>query len=176
MRDRPAIILRYAEALLIYAEARAELGEITQSYLDITINKLRDRVAMPHLMLNDVPVDPRYTDVSPIIAEIRRERKIELAFEGIRYFDILLWRWGHVMREPDLGIRMDDDARERFPYYTMGTSVIEDPITGEMVEYVDFTKGTDYGDPIFEEKHYLWPINTRDLSRNPELKQNPGWE
>src|SRR5690606_33609403 len=72
---QPAIIFRYALALLNYAEAKAELGTITQADLDISINALRDRAGMPHLELSNVPVDPRYTDVSPIIAEIRRERK-----------------------------------------------------------------------------------------------------
>jgi hypothetical protein len=54
----PAITLRLAEALLNYAEAKAELGTITQTDLDMSINKLRDRVAMPHLELNNVPIDP----------------------------------------------------------------------------------------------------------------------
>jgi hypothetical protein len=45
-------IFRYAETLLSYAEAKAELGECTQDVLDISINKIRDRVSMPHLVAN----------------------------------------------------------------------------------------------------------------------------
>ncbi len=47
----PYIYFRYAEALLIYAEAKAELGTLTQADVDMTINQLRDRVGMPHLVL-----------------------------------------------------------------------------------------------------------------------------
>ena len=63
----PSLILRFAEALLNYAEAKAEQGTITQSDLDISINKLRDRVGMPHMVMVNIPVDPRYADwgVSP---------------------------------------------------------------------------------------------------------------
>src|SRR5690606_22305379 len=89
-----SIVFRYAEALLNFAEARAELGEITQSDLDLTINLLRDRVDMPHLLLNQIVHDPQwdYPQLSPIINEIRRERRVELAFEGLRLHDFLRWR------------------------------------------------------------------------------------
>ncbi|MDR0757398.1 MAG: RagB/SusD family nutrient uptake outer membrane protein [Tannerella sp.] len=99
-------IFRYAEALLIYAEAKAELGELTQQDLDRSVNLLRDRVGMPHLSL-----DPGYTDpkgeftaargyegvpVSNILQEIRRERRVELACEGFRHNDLKRWRAHHL--------------------------------------------------------------------------------
>ncbi len=91
-------VVRYAEILLIYAEARAELGELTQGDLDITINELRDRVALPHLSMG-VAVDPvqqaRYPNVSSTqlgeLLEIRRERRVELALEGYRFDDLMRW-------------------------------------------------------------------------------------
>jgi hypothetical protein len=104
--DKGTPIFRYAEALLIYAEAKAELGELTQNDLDKSINMLRDRVGMPHLLL-----DPGYTDpqgeftaargydgvpVSNILQEIRRERRVELACEGFRYNDLKRWRAHHL--------------------------------------------------------------------------------
>jgi hypothetical protein len=103
---KATVIFRYAEALLIYAEARAELGELTQADLDLTVNKLRDRVNMPHLSL-----DPGYTDpngdftaargyegvpVSNILQEIRRERRVEYALEGFRFNDLKRWRAHHL--------------------------------------------------------------------------------
>ena len=54
----PCIIFRYAEALLINAEAQAELGQCNQAVLDATVNKLRDRVGMPHLLIGNIPNDP----------------------------------------------------------------------------------------------------------------------
>jgi hypothetical protein len=104
--DMAGIIFRYAEALLIYAEARAELGELTQADLDMTVNKLRDRVNMPHLSLNPGYTDPKgeFTaargyegvPVSNILQEVRRERRVELACEGFRPNDLKRWRAHHL--------------------------------------------------------------------------------
>ena len=79
-------MFRYAEVLLNLAEAKAELGTISQTDLDQTVNVLRDRAGMPHLTLNPV-MDPKYTDlgISSLLVEIRRERRVELCFEDTRY-------------------------------------------------------------------------------------------
>ncbi|MBT34309.1 MAG: RagB/SusD family nutrient uptake outer membrane protein [Thalassobius sp.] len=91
-------VIRFAEILLIYAESKAELGELTQADLDASINQLRARAGMPDLMLNP-EVDPvqqaRYPSISnATLLEIRRERRIELALEGYRYDDIMRWGAG----------------------------------------------------------------------------------
>ena len=114
--NTPAIIMRFGEVLLNYAEAMAELGTITQGDLDLSINVLRDRVGMPHLDMNNVPVDPRYTNdgVSPLIVEIRRERRVELFMEGFRYDDLRRWKQGRKLLIPDYGIRFDDAAVARY--------------------------------------------------------------
>ncbi|RIJ50834.1 RagB/SusD family nutrient uptake outer membrane protein [Maribellus luteus] len=103
--------LRYAEILLIYAEAKAELGELTQNDLDISINKLRDRVQMPHMTLNpavESVQESRYPNVaSPLkneILEIRRERRIELALEGYRYDDLMRWAAGKLLEKEPVGL------------------------------------------------------------------------
>ncbi|HHJ09696.1 MAG TPA: RagB/SusD family nutrient uptake outer membrane protein [Bacteroidetes bacterium] len=101
-------VLRLAEVLLIYAEARAELGELTQEDLDLTINQLRDRAGMPHLNMG-VAVDPvqqaRYPDVtSGELLEIRRERRIELFAEGFRFDDLMRWKKGKLIEEEPKGI------------------------------------------------------------------------
>lgn len=172
----PAIMMRYAEVLLNYVEAKAELGEITQEVLDQTINQLRDRVNMPHLLLNAIPDDPRYEDISPLLTEIRRERRIELVGEGFRYFDLLRWKQGKLLATPSYGIRWDEAAKQRYSDAIVKSSVIKDPITGEMVEYIDPFKGTSFEKCVFDEnKHYLWPLPLNILSKNENLKQNPGW-
>ena len=101
-------VLRYAEVLLIYAEARAELGELTQGDLDLTVNELRDRAGMPHMTMNPAP-DPvqavRYPNVSsPELLEIRRERRVELTHEGRRFNDLMRYRAGHLLEELPRGI------------------------------------------------------------------------
>lgn len=172
--ESAAIILRFAEALLVYAEAQAELGSISQGDLDMSINKLRDRVGMPHLELDNIPVDPVYAalGVSPIIAEVRRERRIELFNEGYRYDDLRRWKWGKKLEQKSLGIAMTADQQARYdgtviPLYT-------DPVNGK--QYLEPYAGGDFENPVFEDKHYLWPIPLNDLAQNPKIGQNPGWE
>lgn len=97
-------VFRLGEIYLIYAEARAELGELTQDDLDMTINKLRQRVGMPDMKLGEVltRIDPmqeaRYPNVTGMmkgaIYEIRRERRVELACEGFRKDDVYRWKAG----------------------------------------------------------------------------------
>lgn len=107
--DFPA--LRYAEVLLIYAEAKAELGSLTQADLDMTVNILRDRAGMPHMSMNP-PIDPvqeaRYplvtSSMKAEILEIRRERRIEFALEGYRYDDLMRWAAGKLIEPEPIGI------------------------------------------------------------------------
>ncbi|WP_236974144.1 RagB/SusD family nutrient uptake outer membrane protein [Membranihabitans maritimus] len=173
----PCVVLRFGEALLNYAEAKAELGTLTQADLDLSINALRDRVGMPHIDINNIPVDPKYTNegVSPLLVEIRRERRIELFGEGFRFDDIRRWKQGEKMRDKDYGIRWEEANRNRI-----------DPNSNNQVGYEEFgssgkiylcpNKGSDFEYPVFEEKHYLWPIPVSARSQNPNLGQNPGWE
>jgi len=174
----PAITLRLGEALLNYAEAKAELGSITQSDLDMSINKLRDRVAMPHMNLNNIPVDPRYVndDVSPLIVEIRRERRVEMFMESRRYDDLMRWKQGEKLADPRWGMRWDDAAKAKYdPDGTVTKKSAIDPDRG--IEYINAYKGLDWENPTFDEsKHYLWPIPLSATAQNPEVGQNPGWE
>lgn len=98
-------LMRLGEILLIYAESKAELGTLTQNDLDISINLLRDRVGMPHMILSELKVDPlleiEYPNVSGnqknAILEIRRERRVELACEGFRLDDVIRWKVGKLL-------------------------------------------------------------------------------
>tara|TARA_Y100001980_G_scaffold46354_1_gene30578 strand:- start:59934 stop:61718 length:1785 start_codon:yes stop_codon:yes gene_type:complete len=101
-------IIRYAEMLLIYAEARTELGELTQADLDISVNLIRDRAGMPPLSMS-VVADPvqqaRYLQVtSAILLEIRRERRIEMALEGFRFDDLMRWNAGELLENEPEGL------------------------------------------------------------------------
>lgn len=103
-------VIRLAEMLLTYAEARAELGEITQADLDLSVNLLRDRAGMPSMTM-DVLEDPfqqaKYPGVSALLLEIRRERRVELALEGYRYDDLMRWKAGKLLEEEPKGIYFD---------------------------------------------------------------------
>ena len=111
------IIFRSAEVYLNYAEAKAELGSLKQNDLDISVNKLRQRVGMPNLDMdaaNDAQdaflqsAQTGYVNVAGdnlgVILEIRRERTIELLGEGHRYFDMVRWKEGKAFEQPLLGM------------------------------------------------------------------------
>lgn len=104
-------ILRYAEILLTYAEAKAELGELTQADLDISINLLRKRAGMPNMPVSPA-IDPvqimRYPNINSsqraAVLEIRRERRIEMALEGYRFDDLMRWNAGKLLEKEPEGI------------------------------------------------------------------------
>ena len=130
---------------------------------------LRDRVAMPRMELSNIPVDPRYASdgVSSLIAEIRRERRVELFLEGFRYNDLKRWKQGKKLEEPDLGIRWNAAAQARYEGADIQTTV--DPASGN--EYIDVYAGTDWANPVFDEgKHYLWPIPLSAIAQNENLQ------
>ena len=107
-------LIRYAEVLLMYAEAKAELGELTQDDIDRSINLIRDRAGVPRATLSEwlANIDPvqanRYPNVTSsqkgAILEVRRERRIELACEGFRFDDLMRWGAGKLMEKAPEGM------------------------------------------------------------------------
>ena len=103
---------------LNFAEAKAELGTLTQTDLDNSIKKLRDRVGMKNLDLQEANANPDnqflgssefgYANVTGtnrgVILEIRRERTVELLGEGHRYYDMMRWREGKAFEQKLLGM------------------------------------------------------------------------
>lgn len=106
-------IFRYAEVLLNYAEARAELGKLTDEDMELTIKEIRERAGLPFTSLSDwlANIDPvqanRYSNVSSTqkgaVYEVRRERRIELACEGFRYDDLMRWGLGKLLEKAPEG-------------------------------------------------------------------------
>ena len=162
--DNDIVMIRYAEVLLNYAEAKEQLGTLTQSDLDKSINLLRDRVGMVHMELASLPAG------SDIRTEIRRERRIELFFEGHRFFDIIRWKQGHLLAEDLLGVnkRWLDQSR-------LSVNLNKDLTwkTKNGQQYLLIETGRQF-DP---NKHYLLPVPFKQMQLNPNLApQNPGWK
>ncbi|MDD4516716.1 MAG: RagB/SusD family nutrient uptake outer membrane protein [Massilibacteroides sp.] len=161
------ILYRYAELLLNYAEAKAELGECNQQVLDMTVNKLRDRVGMPHLIEDVGFIDPNWPkwgyELTPLLQEIRRERRIELAGEGFRLDDLKRWKAGELLNNVMTYVGKKTDGEHYaivYPNYTNDNYLYEE---GKSRKWND--------------KLYLYPIPTGELSRNPQLlPQNIGWQ
>lgn len=146
-------VYRYAEVLLNYAEAKAELGTLTQADLDISVNEIRDRVGMPDLDMTKANANPdRYlsseeygfTNVNGtnkgVILEIRRERAIELMQEGFRFDDLVRWKAGYCIDQPITGMYfkgpgeydLSGDGKTDLILYAEGTAK-PDAGTGVMV-------------------------------------------
>lgn len=176
------IYFRYAEALLIYAEAKAELGTITQMDIDRTINALRSRVGMNEglLNMNNIVTDPNweFKNISPLLNEIRRERKVEFACEGFRRDDIFRWA---VVDEVMVGKKPKGAVKSQWENYPNTTDAFVEAwsVLGEDERgYIDPFKSypaMDNGYRFNLGRDYLQPLPTNELTLNPELGQNPGW-
>lgn len=180
---------RYAEVLLINAEAHAELGTCTQTVLDNTINLLRDRVAMPHMTTTPVtdskPIDYGY-DVSNLIYEIRRERRIELIAEDLRMDDLKRWNAMTLLENPKtmFGLKITDTVIAEYAAATTyfggddGRPIIEYDGDTYLYQYaasksLDANSNGRHWDD--DDRRWLYPIPTNEITLNPNLVQNPGW-
>lgn len=161
-------IIRYPEILLIYAESLYKLkGTLTQAEIDETVNLLRGRVGMHKMDLEEL----RKWNMD-LWTELKRERRIEMSFDGMRYADVMRWRegelrFGRAITGPSLTVCMNDLGKNPYP----DTGVDE---FGDII----YEKSTAEGgirnfDPS---KHYLWPVPYEERLKNPLLGQNPGWE
>jgi len=97
-------LFRYGEVLLNYAEAKAELGTLTDEEWALTIGKLRTRAGITGgLTTKPTVADPYLTSIyfpgvtDPVILEVRRERGIELTMEGFRFYDLMRWKRGELL-------------------------------------------------------------------------------
>jgi hypothetical protein len=155
--DRP--LLRYAEVLLTYAEAKYELeNALSDADLDLTVNRLRQRGGV-------APLTNAFAQANglDLREEIRRERRVELAQEGFRYWDLIRWKTAETeLPKPVLGNYF---FRDEF-----GTAVKVNltPDNYILVQDASFRK-------FRADRDYLWPIPINELALNPSLNQNPNW-
>lgn len=150
-------IIRYAEVLLNYAEAKAELGTLTDNDWSATIGVLRGRAGISG-GLDAIPTTsdsylqakyfPGITD--PALLEIRRERGIELVMEGFRFYDLVRWRRGELMEKvfngiyvPALNYPMDLNGDGDFDVAFYDTTLPDEIIPG--VEYINVAQTTPDG-------------------------------
>jgi hypothetical protein len=165
-----SIVFRYAEALLNYAEAKAELGQCTQGVLDQSINLLRDKVNMPSLKVTVGFTDPAwdFPALSPLLNEIRRERRVELACEGYRFDDLMRWAAAKLIKKPLLGAKYKQFEGKDFTPPLGNIAVSAD---GYIFPYKNSAAVN--GWQFDERKNYLKPLPSNELTINPQLKQNP---
>lgn len=204
--DNNVIVFRYAEVLLNYAEAKAELGTLTDDDWSKTIGLLRARAGITG-GLNQKPTqvdnylqERFFPGISnPEILEIRRERAIELSFEGFSWSDICRWKVGDLVTNvwdgiyvPELDVPYDMNGdgikdvcftknlnpdKEPGVYYLYVGEKLANGATsnsqlgsdGHTLVFMKDQKRT------WNDKLYFYPIPAVDVVKNPNLGQNPGW-
>ena len=198
-----AIEFRYAELLLMYAEAKYELnGTLSQSDVDLTINALRERAGFDFekyptakLTVGQEPADPRldkiYADkldytVSPLLREIRRERRIELAIENHRYEDLMRWKAGKLLTVPLRGMNflsvqdLYDGTHNTKPETAVAVELNKTVFVDENGFIICYPKSpyqnTIKGTLPWDDYRYYWPIPKEELIMNENFVQNQGWE
>ncbi len=138
------IVFRYAEVLLNYAEAAYELGKTGDALS--AVNQIRERAGIA--LLSNIDRE-----------KIRHERKVELAFEGQRYWDIRRWRIATNVLSRDFS----------------GLQYVLDYNTGKYKLYV-IDKIDGINPPVFYERNYYFPITLTRTGNNPNLTENPGYQ
>ncbi|MCY1718964.1 RagB/SusD family nutrient uptake outer membrane protein [Prolixibacteraceae bacterium Z1-6] len=178
--DPDRIIIRYADVLLMYAEAKIELNDIDDTVLD-AINQVRARAYK--VSADDVASYPAVTitDQAELRKMLRIERRMEFAFEGIRYMDIIRWKLAEkVLNIPNYGMLDVDDLREK----VINPGLWFFPDTPEIDEdgIADFTSMYNAGlikllglRTFDASKQYLWPIPSKEILINENLIQNDGY-
>lgn len=152
---------------LNFAEAKAELGTLTNADLDNSINKLLDRAGLPDMTVNPEADPANNMGVSNLLWEIRRCRRCELMFDNwTRYWDLIRW---HKLDLLDSG---------KHPNIYLGANLKHVPSPEVDVNSDGYMIGSNtLNQPrIYDSKYYFYPIPTTQLTLNPNMKQNPGWD
>lgn len=176
--DNPNIIIRYADVLLMYAEAKIELDEIDQSVLD-AINDVRARAYKTQRDKTDKYPSITTKDQTELRRILRKERRVEFAWENRRWFDLKRWGWfekayshhryGH--KNAEGLVKMVNDGDYYWPY---APEIDEDG-------FADFSKMYNEGYieryvvNSYNPKVELFPIPNDEILTNPNITQNPGY-
>ena len=146
------------------------------------------------ITLQNIPPDPRldkiYAEkldypVSPVLREIRRERRVELFMEGRRYEDLMRWKAGNLLTVPLRGMKFTpekqklyDGSNTKAPVTAakaaIGVEVWVDN-DGFLIAYPRDTRVIQ-GVLPWSDRRYYWPLSFEQLTLNPSLTQTPGWE
>ena len=193
--DTDGPIFQYSEVLLNYAEACAELGQITQNDLDFSVNKLRTNHGhIPALTLagttgcsvggTTITKDAHDPAANVLLQEIRRERRSELMCDGFRHADLMRWALGKNLdtkENPDGYLGASVTALQEYAGKVSASwSTVQNKnffLNGYKSPYN--TSAVNAGgttvDRTWNDKYYLEPIPAGQILLDENLGQNPGW-
>ena len=171
-------IIRYAEGLLAYAEAAAELEMWSDDIANKTLKALRERAGVKYL----APAkDANFTDfgytLTPVLQEIRRERRSELALQGFRLDDLMRWKADKlIVGKRGKGAYVGDESILFKSYSPDNQKRIRERLTLDDNKWADPMAGTlPSGYQFHADRDYLLPIPPSELELNKKLKQTPKW-
>lgn len=194
-------VMRYAEVLLNYAEAKAELGDLSDTDWKNTIGALRRRAGITGGALDTKPTSVDnylkknfYPGISdPVILEIRRERTCELCLEGFRENDLKRWACGELWKNAawtgifipalDTPLDLNGDGVDDVYFANIVTPTLPDiqvVSVSSPLRYLSVVGGKILQDALtgrdWQDKMYLQPIANVDITSNPNLlPNNPGY-
>lgn len=145
--DRGVILMRLAEIYLSYAECENEANPNSPEALKY-LNKIRERAGIPQYGSATLPAPKSGDELRELI---HKERRVELAFENTRFFDVRRWKVA--------------EQTENGPVYGLNISA----------DLPDFLKVVPFETRVFNKRHYLFPIPNNDINNDKQLVQNPGW-
>lgn len=180
-------ILRYADILLMYVEAKIEKNDIDQSVRD-AMNQVRARAYKCDYTETDKYPAVRETDQSRLRTLLRIERRMEFPNEGLRYYDIIRWKLceklfgegkkSYGLHRSGSGI-YDNLVKTEYWFWGMTPPIDEDGIADfSLLAEKDMegkTMCTSLCTYSFSKRQYLWPIPTKEIIINPNMKQNEGY-
>ena len=178
--DNPYIIIRYADVLLMYAEADIELNTIDDLTLQY-INMVRARAYKADYTQTNRYPEVTTTDQTELRRILRNERRVEFAWEGRRYFDLMRWGWfKKAFSHNYYGLPNDETTltameNEGNWFWGMTPDIDEDG-------FADFSKlaaagyCNQYGERVYDPKIELWPIPYEEVALSGgKLTQNEGY-
>ena len=181
LTDMPQVIIRYGDVLLMYAEAKMEMNQIDQSVFD-ALNSLRARAYKCGLKETSKYPAITETNQTKLRRIIRNERRIELAWENRRWFDLIRWRvCEEALTMPCYGLAANASrkANEKTPYWFFPKDLKVRMSETSIIDLSDMDNYPSYYQinvqKAFVPRQYLFPIPINERTVCPKLTQNPGY-
>jgi starch-binding outer membrane protein, SusD/RagB family len=178
--DNDIIIMRYADVLLMYAEAKIELNEIDQSVLD-AINRVRARGYGVNYTNTEAYPAVSTTNQAALRRILRVERRMEFALERLRYMDIIRWRLAEKVLNTDIYGMLDvADLRAKIVqpglWFFPSTPAIDEDGVADLSPMYQAGLIRRLAQRRFDaSRQYLWPIPSKEVIINDNIAQNPGY-
>ena len=178
--ERDYVMMRYADVLLMYAEAKIELGQIDATVLN-AINTVRARAYGAKAAETAKYPAVTETDQTKLRRIVRLERRMETANEALRYMDLIRWRLAEkALNTKNYGILypasdLIDKITSKGLWFWPTTPQIDEDGIPDFSVMENAGQITVLSQRIWDNRQYLWPIPTSEIEICPNLKQNTGY-